>query len=271
MLTSEQLVEGQVYTREALKQQFGITDQTLFTGIFQPTGHDSIWLFITEHKPADRPQYQELLDGDTLYWQGQTEGRKDQLIKDHNAQRLELLVFYRKAKTEFPGAGFRYEGRFRYMSHSGAHPTNFVLKRVDTLLETVRHDLQAQQAEEGLYPEGKRSLILVNHYERDPQVRAVAIRAHGTRCQACGFSFSAVYGPHGADSIEVHHLRPISSYNGQVQVDPVQDMAVLCANCHRMIHRHPEQPLTLEDLRGLIQQARDATNVVPSSLSFQAE
>ncbi len=64
MFTSEHLVEGQIYTREDLKKQFGITDQTLFTGIFQPAGHESIWLFITELKPTDRPQYQDQLDGD---------------------------------------------------------------------------------------------------------------------------------------------------------------------------------------------------------------
>jgi len=42
----------------------------------------------------------------------------------------ELLVFYRTSKTEHSGAGFRYEGRFRYVSHTGAQPTHFVLERV---------------------------------------------------------------------------------------------------------------------------------------------
>ncbi|HEU4783336.1 MAG TPA: hypothetical protein VFS83_08365, partial [Ktedonobacterales bacterium] len=61
---------------------------------------------------------------------GQLAGRKDTLITTHEQQRLELLVFYRSAKTEHPGSGFRYEGRFRYGSHSAGQPTSFILERV---------------------------------------------------------------------------------------------------------------------------------------------
>ena len=38
--------------------------------------------------------------------------------------------------------------------------------------------------------------------------------------------------------IEAHHLVPISQLKGQkVRRDPIKDFAVLCSNCHRMIHR----------------------------------
>ncbi|HEY7976156.1 MAG TPA: hypothetical protein VID72_12490, partial [Ktedonobacterales bacterium] len=68
--------------------------------------------------------------GDTLYWQGQTEGRKDTLIITHEEQRIELLVFYRGSKNEYPGSGFKFEGRYRYRSHSAGQPTSFILERV---------------------------------------------------------------------------------------------------------------------------------------------
>src|ERR1051326_7713350 len=152
MYTSASLVEGHVYTREALQKQFQITDQTLFTGIFRPAGHDSIWLFITEQKSADHTQYIDRLDGDMLSWQGQTKGLKDQLIIDHKAKGLELLVFYRKAKYEFPGAGFRYEGRFAYISHSGSRPTSFRLERIARVLAPAIQDPKGHQAEEGPSP-----------------------------------------------------------------------------------------------------------------------
>ncbi|HLG77135.1 MAG TPA: hypothetical protein VKX46_12025 [Ktedonobacteraceae bacterium] len=35
-------------------------------------------------------------------------------------------------------------------------------------------------------------------------------------------------------------------------VDPATDMAVVCANCHRMIHRDPDRPLSIEELRQII-------------------
>jgi hypothetical protein len=85
---------------------------------------------VTEKKSADRTQYVDQLDGDRLYWQGQLAGRKDTLITTHEQQRLEILLFYRNARDEHPGSGFRYEGRFRYCSHVAGQPASFVLERV---------------------------------------------------------------------------------------------------------------------------------------------
>lgn len=130
MFTSNELHEGEVYTRDALRQMFSITDQTLFTGIFKPAHHDSIWLFVTERKSGDMTDYHDALDGDTLHWDGQTSGRKDALIMGHERMGLELLVFYRRSKQQYPGAGFNYEGRFRYASHTSNSPTHFVLRRL---------------------------------------------------------------------------------------------------------------------------------------------
>jgi hypothetical protein len=130
MRTSNHLTRGQIYTRQDLRNQFGITDATINTGIFQPKDHDSVWLFVTEQKTADRTQYKDRLVGDELRWQGQTEGRKDKLIIEHEADKLELLLFYREKPRMYPGAGFVYEGLFKYVSHDGEHPTSFVLRRV---------------------------------------------------------------------------------------------------------------------------------------------
>ncbi len=102
--TSETLVVGNVYTKQDLSELFNITDATIKTGIFQPTGHDSVWLFVTENKQPDRTQYRDLLDGDVLEWDSQPSGRKDDLIFEHQYRGLELLLFYRKEKYEYPHA-----------------------------------------------------------------------------------------------------------------------------------------------------------------------
>lgn len=130
MFTSSQLHRGEIYTRDDLKQLFTVTDQTLYTGMFRPADTNSLWLFVTERKSGDMTEYQDVLNGDTLQWDGQTSGRKDQSIIEHEQRGLELLVFYRAKKQEFPGAGFRYEGRFRYVTHTGANPTHFTLQRL---------------------------------------------------------------------------------------------------------------------------------------------
>jgi hypothetical protein len=115
-----------------LRKQFGVKDATINTGIFQPKGHDSVWLFVTEQKTPDRIQYVDKLDGDVLRWEGQLSARKDPIIIKHDTLGLELLVFYRESRHEYQGAGFRYEGPFRYLSHEASHPTRFILRRVGT-------------------------------------------------------------------------------------------------------------------------------------------
>jgi putative restriction endonuclease len=130
MQTSTELTVGKTYSREALVEQFGIKDATLFTGIFQPRGHDSIWLFVTQDKTPDRTQYEDALTGDDLYIEGQKSGRKDQLLAGHFESDLEVLLFYRKSKYEFPQAAFIYEGLFRYLDHVSGPPTRFHFRRV---------------------------------------------------------------------------------------------------------------------------------------------
>lgn len=130
ILLSSHLILGHIYTRADLSELLETNDATINTGIFQPRGCNSILLVITEKKSSDRTQYVDQLAGDTLYWQGQSAGRKDTLIITHERQHLELLVFYRKDKNHYPGSGFRYEGRFRYHSHSSGQPTDFILERI---------------------------------------------------------------------------------------------------------------------------------------------
>src|SRR5918998_6353751 len=166
MKTSDSLVDGAIYTRNRLREMFDIRDATINTGTFRPKGHDSVWLFVTEKKTPDRTQYYDRLDNDVLHWDGQTMGRTDHWIIGHKNQGLELLLFYRKSKSEHPGAGFRYEGPFEYVRHEGKHPTRFTLRRASTFESVVASDLDSIQAEEE-YFEGTKKQRFTNYYERD--------------------------------------------------------------------------------------------------------
>lgn len=55
-------------------------------------------------------------------------------------------------------------------------------------------------------------------------------------CEVCSFDFHAVYGASGDGYAECHHINPLSlrSDNEDTSLD---DLAILCANCHRIIHR----------------------------------
>ena len=89
--------------------------------------------------------------------------------------------------------------------------------------------------------------------ERSSNAGKEAKKHHGTQCKACGLEFVEMYGALGDGYIEAHHLRPLSTLEEGVpiELDPVKDLTVLCANCHRMIHRL-DDPSDLEGLRNRI-------------------
>jgi 5-methylcytosine-specific restriction protein A len=89
--------------------------------------------------------------------------------------------------------------------------------------------------------------------ERNPSLSAAVKKIHGYICQACRFNCEEFYfGITNRKYIEAHHLVPISTLKGQkVSRNPKKDFAVLCANCHRMIHRF-ETPWDIDAFRKTI-------------------
>lgn len=91
--------------------------------------------------------------------------------------------------------------------------------------------------------EGKEGRLLrtaVQRRERDPKLRAdkiesVLMAGHPIACEVCGFDFSKRYPKRGNGYIEVHHRRPLHTTG--IVTTRLSDLALLCANCHRMIHR----------------------------------
>jgi 5-methylcytosine-specific restriction protein A len=90
--------------------------------------------------------------------------------------------------------------------------------------------------------------------ERNRTAAKQAKKFHGTICQACDLEFEKRYGVMGKGFIEAHHLKPISTLEEGVAVtyDAAADFAVLCANCHRMIHRS-DDPSNLNKFRLMVQ------------------
>ncbi len=94
--------------------------------------------------------------------------------------------------------------------------------------------------------EGEKTEIYTTKYERDSRLRDQAILFHGTRCQACGFSFEDKYGEVGKGFVEVHHIIPVSK--GVRTVNPETDLVCLCSNCHRIVHRKRGKVMTMDEL-----------------------
>ena len=55
-------------------------------------------------------------------------------------------------------------------------------------------------------------------------------------CEVCMFDFKEKYGSRGDGFIECHHRIPLSEAKSEIK-PKLSDFALLCSNCHRMIHR----------------------------------
>lgn len=109
----------------------------------------------------------------------------------------------------------------------------------------------------GNHRDGKKIAYYTTKYERNKENREAAIRAHGMKCQCCGFDFEKTYGEIGKGFIEVHHVVPLSYLGEAVTINPHTDLVCLCSNCHRMIHRRIDGIITVEELRNMIEKRKE--------------
>jgi hypothetical protein len=105
------------------------------------------------------------------------------------------------------------------------------------------------------FPEGKLKLKQHLVRERNPEVIKLAkelfIERHSKLfCEVCDFDFVEHYGELGEGYIEGHHTKPISEM-AENEETKVEDISLVCANCHRMLHR--KRPwLSISELKQLL-------------------
>lgn len=75
-----------------------------------------------------------------------------------------------------------------------------------------------------------------NRVERNSKARKMALEKYGLKCESCEMSYEDNV---RAAVFEVHHKVPYAE-NFETRRLKVSDLAVLCANCHRMIHKMPD-------------------------------
>jgi hypothetical protein len=88
---------------------------------------------------------------------------------------------------------------------------------------------------------------------RNSRLRTAAKRKWGLRCYCCGFDFEYFYGSIAKDFAIVHHLEPFSDAAGNLRESTVDDVRVLCANCHYVIHLETP-PMDVDVLKERISQ-----------------
>ena len=100
--------------------------------------------------------------------------------------------------------------------------------------------------------EGSKSEVTLSRIERDSSVRKNALRHYGKICMVCGFV------PRVDSQLDVHHLHPLA--DGGERYTGLTDLAVLCANCHRLAHT-TTPPIAIDALKTML---NDSSNDIAS-------
>lgn len=141
-----------------------------------------------------------------------------------------------------------------------------------TRAENIKHlnDIQPKEiqttysiSEKSVY-EGQPIYRLHKSRERDSDLtrrkkNMVLSTTGNLTCEVCDIDFQKTYGELGYGFAECHHKNPLS-FRTENQETRLDDLAILCANCHRMVHR--KKPwLTIEELKVIYTEHQPKNNV----------
>jgi hypothetical protein len=94
-------------------------------------------------------------------------------------------------------------------------------------------------------------------YGRNATLRAAALARAGGICEGCRINFGVLFGGLGSSALQVHHKEPVSG-RSEPSVTNIDELAVLCANCHCIVHAAGGSPMPIEELRALRRAPSDA-------------
>ena len=133
---------------------------------------------------------------------------------------------------------------------------------VDAIEKTVGRKRKVYvYREDDMVLEGSTSVKETLIRKRSHRLRSAAIdhyrKSNGKiYCEVCGFCFEDVYGEIGKGFVEIHHTKPVYQYSDDgfesYLTEAIKRVKPLCANCHRMIHYNVKRPLSLEELKKIV-------------------
>ena len=147
------------------------------------------------------------------------------------------------------------ERLFSSTNYRITRPTEISTAKFRALRSLARRTVISDDDDEAAFPEGREVFLRHKARERDPAVvreaKARFLRKHGKHfCQACGFNFVDFYGEIGRGFIEAHHMTPVSELRLGSETRAA-DIALVCSNCHRMLHRRRPW-IAMSDLKTLL-------------------
>jgi len=169
-------------------------------------------------------------------------------FRNPNGVYMKLCNFLR-FDPEYKGSGLTRGGKLEEIIWNdfandihGLQKTANSIKLAINAVPPPSDDEEAAIDEDEEFIEGRLLTQLHKRRERNPRLvkkkKAKVLKEKGNlACEVCGFDFHISYGELGRGFAECHHnLLPISGLT-QATATKLSDLAIVCANCHRMLHR----------------------------------
>jgi len=169
------------------------------------------------------------------------------LISEQSAQQEAQTVPEDLSSPSEMSSGLQSLRRLRKLANA--------IRKVLQLGEQKDRDFGSQEEDEGEAPEGKILFHLHRVRERNPSLvrrkkKSILEKLGHLRCEVCGFDFQKAYGELGEGFIECHHTIPVSKLKSGSRTR-LNDLSLVCSNCHRMLHRGGET-FSIDDLRKVL-------------------
>ncbi|MBA3662679.1 MAG: HNH endonuclease [Bacteroidetes bacterium] len=161
---------------------------------------------------------------------------------------FEIIPDNRKTNYFRDGVRIITKDTFEKILHSAGAEIDNISNKIEYLTNDLNQGLPLAFESQELY-EGAKKFKYSAYYERNPRLRLLAILIHGYDCQVCNFNFKNFYGEIGEGFIHIHHLKPISQFGKDSKINPKEDLAALCANCHSMVHRYKNKVISIQELK----------------------
>lgn len=100
--------------------------------------------------------------------------------------------------------------------------------------------------------EGTRTELVQFKTKRSRKLRALAFKAARGICCVCDRDYSKVLDGRGVRVLQVHHRDQLSARDVP-SVTKLSDLAVVCANCHLLLHLDPKNALRAGKLREMLE------------------
>ena len=185
---------------------------------------------------------------------------RSETFRNENGVKMKLMNF---RSLDHPGHGLPNIGKQdRAIYFEFVNQKDILYSLADKIKAVIKSginlSLTPDEDDSVHFSEGEILTRLHRYKERNPKLvqrkkASVYQKTGALLCETCSFNFETAYGELARGYIECHHIVPLSLLEPKTQTK-LSALALVCANCHRMLHRRKNdgKEITIEYLKHLL-------------------